>query len=115
MNDLVTTDTILNWLKEQVEHKNIISPDLYLDACTKLNLLISDEHDKLFDLQQRVAELKVEFIKADLSVAEAKTRVDATDTFKEMRKQEAKIGQIEEAIRIAKIRSRLKSNEMGNY
>ncbi len=115
MENLVTCDTILEWLKEQVEHKNIISPSLYLDACQKLNLLISDEHDKLFTLQKEVARQKIQWIEDGKSVAEAKTRVEGSQEYLYMKKQEAKIKQIEESIRIAKIRSRLKEGEFNNY
>src|SRR6185436_1217163 len=108
---LITCDLILNWLRDQVEQKREIAPSLYIDACTKLNLLLGNETDHLYDLQQKVSLIKVGLIEADKSVAEAKTRVEATEEYKQMKKQEAKIGQIEEAIRIAKIRARLKDNE----
>ena len=115
MDTLVTTDTILDWLKEQVEHKKQVSPHLYVDACTKLNILIGDEHDKLFDLQQKVAQERIKWIELDKSAAEAKMRVEADEIYRQYKKQEARIAQIEEAIRIAKIRAKLKDTEFGNY
>ena len=49
------------------------------------------------------------------SVAFAKTKVEAMDIFKEMKKQEAKVARIEEFIRISKIQARLKDSEIRNY
>jgi hypothetical protein len=107
----ITTDTIMGFLKENIEEKRPLFPEIFADAAAKLNVLIGDEVDLLADLQQKVAQLKVDLLEQDKSVAEAKVRVEATDEYKQMVKQSAKIKQIEEFIRIMKIRSRLKSDE----
>lgn len=112
---LVTCDLILNWLKEQVEQKRIVSPSTYVDACTKLNLLSGDEHDKLFGMQQEISGMKVIWMKEGDSVAAAKAKVEATDNYRMMKSQEAKIKRIEEAVRIMKIRARLKEGEFNGY
>jgi len=104
---MITTDTILEQLKKWVEDKHPISPDLWLDACAKLNVLKSDENDKLFDLQQEVALIKQDFIVNGKTVSYAKVMVEAGPTFKEMQKQKAKIEMIEEQIRISKIQARM--------
>ena len=114
MNELITTDTILGTLKSWVETKHPIDAHTWTDACQKLNILIGDEHDKLFVLQQTVAQKKLMWMETGDSVAGAKLRVEATDEYYQMKKQEARIGQIEEAIRIAKIQARLKDNEYRN-
>ncbi len=116
MAELVTVDTILNWLQEKIENKEPVAPGVYVEAAQKLNVLLSDEHARLFDLQQKVAQLKTDLIKFDgKSVAQSKTFIEATDTYREMQTQKAKIGRIEEFIRIAKISARLKDNEMRGY
>lgn len=108
---MVSTDTILEWLQDQVEQKLPIAPHLWLDASMKLLALLGGEHDKLFALQRAVAQEKLAAIEAGDSVAKAKVKVETTDTFVKMKQQEAKIGRIEEMIRLAKIQSRLKDNE----
>jgi hypothetical protein len=115
--ELVTTDLILGWLKETVENKLPISPHTWVDAALKLNVLVGDEHDKLFNLQQQVAQIKLTFLKEDekKNVSAAKMRTEASDTYREMRMQEGKIKQIEEFIRIAKLQARLKDSEMRGY
>lgn len=115
----VTIDLILDSLKGWVEDKREIAPHIWLNSAIKLNILLSDETDNLYDLAQKVAQLKVSFIEQDKSVAEAKARVECSEEYKEMKKQEARISMIEENIRLAKIMSRsgdfqLKS-PLGNY
>lgn len=115
MNDKVTTDTILDWLKESVEQKRPVDAHTWVEACQKMNVLISDENNKLFDLQQRVARMKVRIIESGSSVAKAKVYVEAEQEYKEMKKQEARIEQIQEAIRISKIQARLSNEEFKGY
>lgn len=115
MNDLITTDTILNALKERVENKVPVSPNMWIDAAEKLNILLGDEHDLLLDLQQKVAQMRADLIEGGDSVAKAKSKIEATDEHKEANRQRAKISRIEEMIRIAKIQARLKESEMRGY
>lgn len=110
----VTTDLILLTMKGWVEEKHPIDAHIWVDACQKLNVLIGDEHDKLFDLQQKVAQMKVTYIQEGDTVAKAKSKVEAEDVYRDMQKQKARIGQIEEFIRIAKLQARLKDNEYRN-
>lgn len=112
---MITTETILGHLKKQVEQKLPIPPSLWLEAAMKLNVLIGDEHEKLFELEQIVAQKRMESIAEGDSVAKADAKVEATDEFRLMRRQKAYIGQIEEQIRIAKAQAKLKDTEMSNY
>jgi tRNA G10 N-methylase Trm11 len=111
MTELITTSLILDTLKGWVEGKHPIDAHKWVDAAQKLNVLIGDEHDKLFDLQQKVAQMKVNYLTEGNTSAAAKSKVEATDLYREMRKQGARIEQIEEMIRIAKLQARLKDNE----
>lgn len=117
--ELVTTDTIIDFLQERVENKEPIHASIWLDAAQKLNILIGDEHDLLFDLQQQVANMKVRYYE-DIkegekpNVSKAKMYIETSDVYREMNKQKAKISRIEEFIRIAKIQARLKDTEYGN-
>ncbi len=114
-DEIVTTDLILSTLKEWVETKQPIAPHLWIDACSKLNILKGDEVKILFDLQQKVAIRKVALIENGDSVAKAKAKTDASDEYKFYKIQEAKIEMIDEQIRIAKIQSRVGSDEIRGY
>ena len=109
----VTTDIIIDRLTAWVESKTPISASTWVDAAAKLTLLLSEEHDKLFSLQQTIAKMKVEYLDDGKSSAEAKTRVEATDTYRYFLSQKAKIERIEEQVRLAKVQARLKDNEYG--
>jgi hypothetical protein len=60
--ELITTDKILNWLQIQVEQKLPVDAHTWLDACQKITVLLGDEHDKLFEMQQDLAMQKTAFI-----------------------------------------------------
>lgn len=104
--DKITSTTILQWFKNAVEEKRDLDPDLWLSAAHKLVIFLGDEEQKLYELQQEVAELKLKFYNEmeKPMVAAAEMRVEATDEFKEYRQQKAKINQLEEFIRVAKLR-----------
>jgi uncharacterized protein with PIN domain len=114
-DDLRTCDSILKWLKEQTENRNPISPHLYLEAATALNILSSNENDTLIDMESTLAVMKASAMSTEKTVAAAKVFIEALPEFGQVRKQRAKIEQIKEAIRIAKLTARLKSDELKNY
>ena len=115
MNELRTCESIIKYFYKKVQNKEIIPPEDWINGSQMANVLVGDETDKLFDLQQEVNILKREAIKSGDSVAKAKTVVESTDEYKEYCKQKAKIDQVTEFVRIAKLMSRLKSEEFRQY
>lgn len=109
MEELRTCDSILSWLKDQTENKRPISPHLYLEAATALNILSSDEVDKLIDMESELAKARAQI---GGTAAGAKIAVEALPLYGEARKQRAKIEMIKEAVRLAKRTAVLKSDEM---
>lgn len=116
MPELITTDTIMGYLQQAVEEKQVIPPSLWVEAAMKLNVLIGNETDKLYELQQQVADLKVTHITTDekRNVSKAKVFTEASNVYKDMKKQEAKVERIQEFIRLAKIQARLRDSELRN-
>lgn len=110
----VTIDLILDTLTKWVEERTPISPDLWVDSAQKLVLLSGDEADRLYELEQKVACMRVELLTGGMNATGAKMHVEASDEYKEARKLKAKIGRIEEIARISKLRARLASEEMRN-
>ncbi len=115
--ELITSDTIIDYLKNSVEQKLTIPPTAWLDAAVKLNLLLADEQESLFKLQQTVAQLKINFLNDDekRNVSKAKMMVEASEEFRLARNQEAKIERIIEFIRLAKVQSKISLSEMTGY
>lgn len=110
----ITLDKIMDTLEEYVREKHPISPAVWIDGAMKLNVLLSDEHDILYEMQQTVAKLKCDYLEKGYTVAASEVKIEATDTYKDMMRQKAKIGRVEELIRIAKLQSKLKYQEMEN-
>ena len=110
MNE-INVKNILEWLSDMVKSKKVLDAHTWVDTAQKLNVLIGDEHDRLFELEKQVAQAKMIHIEDKKSVSEAKLRIEATPLFREMQKQKSIIKQVEEMIRIAKLQARLKDNE----
>ena len=110
---MVNADTIISWLKESVENKRPISSSLWLDAALKLTVFVGDEQSKLFEHEQRVAEAKVACLDSQekKSVALADVMVRTLPVWLSYRKQEAKVEQIQELVRVAKKQAELSSWE----
>lgn len=110
-----TVDTIITNIKQIVSEKKTLSPHEFAEAAAYLNVLIGDETDKLFELESKLAQIRAEAIIAGDSVAKARALVEANPLYMEMQKQRAKIKQVEEFIRISKLRARLTNDEIKNY
>lgn len=117
MEEHITTDTILARLETAVENHEVIPPHKWLDAAQALNSLIGNEHDKLATLELEVNRKRLEFLNAmeKQSVARADLEVRATDLYRDYQLQKAKIGRIEEMIRISKKQAVMRNEEFGNY
>jgi hypothetical protein len=106
------TDVILNWIKDRVEQKKAdFDVNFWLEVAMKLTILLPDEIGKLYDYQKEVAQMRLDILggQEKRNVSEVKMRVEASDVYRDMKKQEAKIGQVEEIVRIAKIQARVNS------
>lgn len=114
MTEKITTDTILDTMKEWVETKTPVAPSTWVDAALKIAVLMSDETDRLYDLESEVAQMKAREME-DKTAAHADTIVRASEEYKEYRKQQARVKRIEEFIRIAKKQATLRDNEMSGY
>jgi hypothetical protein len=111
---MITVDSILTELSESAKEGQIFSPHLYLEKAGLLNALIGEESDKYYLLRQEVSKLIAVNVENGDSVAKAKMKSEASDLYRLMKQQESKLEQVQEAIRIAKKFSTLKSEEMRN-
>lgn len=104
MTEKITTDSILDWLKERVESKKPIPQDAWADAAFRLNLLLADEHVDLENLRSLVSNKKLAIMKAQdkKNVAAAELEIEASDDYRVMRIQEHRVDRIEEFIKLAK-------------
>lgn len=109
-----TCDKILEWYKQQAQLKLPIDPLQYLEMAEKLNAMLGDETDKLIDMDLELAQIREMEMTKQGAAAKAKLAVESHPKYAEARKQKAKIDRIQETIRLAKIHSRMKSDEYRN-
>lgn len=114
-DNLTTITSIIDWLTEIVKMKQTIDHHEWVKMAQRVNILIGDEHNKLFDLQQKVNQQKVQLIEQGKNVSTAKLMVEAGDDYKEMCKQKAFIERCNELIRLSKLQARLVNEELTNY
>lgn len=114
MPEPVTVETILGYLQRAIEEKLVVSPSVWIDAAQKLVVLMGAEHDTLCELEQEVSTIKLAYLEADPkhNVSAAKSKVQASDAYKKMRKQQLLCERLEEFIRVSKLRGRLMDSEM---
>ncbi len=106
----VTVDTILDFIKGRMEEKKAdFDTEFWMKAAMTLTILLPDEIGKLYDKQKEVSQMKINLLErqAKRNVSEANMIIEATDIYRDMRKQESRIKQIEEIVRIAKIQARI--------
>lgn len=108
-------ESIMTWLTEQVQSKQIISPQQYVEAAAYLNILKGEEDSKLIQLKSDVAKMRQDLLPRSKSVAEVKLIIEASDKYREMKLQEAYLERIEETIKISKLYARLKNDEVKHY
>ncbi len=107
MDKLVTIDKIIDWLTDQVEKKQPIDSHTWLEASQKMNVLLQEEQEKLFGLEQEVSLLRKVLLEEGKTVSYAKVMIESTNEFKQMKIQKAKIDRCLEMVRIAKLQARL--------
>ena len=113
----INTDLIIDTLKEWIEDKRPISPDLWVDSAMKLNVLLGNEMEELaqkeFELAQDASGMAASDVK--MSVAAIKLATAANPLSKEIALLKGKIKRGEELIRLAKLRARMVNEEIKNY
>jgi hypothetical protein len=111
MEEKITTDYIISQMHLMVEDKRPIAPSWWIDAAAKLNVLIGDDQDKLYELQSSLAKMKSAYIEEGKTSAAANALIEAEDEFLEMQKLKGKVKQVEEFIRISKIRAKMQDSD----
>lgn len=101
----ITVDTIIDFLRDKVEKKQAeYDPKVWIEAGLKLNLLLGAEQDKLADMYQEVAKLKLMWLEGQdkRNVSEAKVMVEASPEYTAWKKQDMKCRRVEEFVRLTK-------------
>lgn len=97
-------DKIFAFFREQLDSKKMLNPEVWQIAAMELNLCRGDEEGELHERRRKVAEKKIEILDSmeKKNVSEAELRVEATEEYEEMKRQETRCDQIIEFGRLAK-------------
>lgn len=115
MENKNTIDSILDGFRVMSEEKQPLDVNYWLEGCAKLVVLLSDEQNKLFLLEQILAEQKLKLLEEGKSAAYAKIAIESTNDYVEARKLEAKIDQVTEIVRIGKLQARMSNDNIRNH
>lgn len=99
-------------MNEKVSQNLPVSPHDWLHAALKISVLIGDDQNKLFDINQMIAREKETRIKNGENVSRAKAFVECLDAYKDACKLKAKVERAYEFIKCAKLYSRLSADEI---
>ena len=86
---------IIKYLTNAAENKQVLSAEDYLRAARSLVLFLGDEKDKLIELESKVSKMKLNLKQTTQEkVTSINLIVEASDEYKEAKKQKAKVEQI---------------------
>ena len=94
----MNSQEVISQIKDKLENRIPMSPVWFLERAEELIILQSDEKDLLAQLKKKVATQKMLMISSGKSVAYARESVQTTEEWLEMKRQEARVEQIEDLI-----------------
>jgi len=107
-----TVRTIIDKLAEWASQGKTVGPELWMNAASKLNVLLQGEQEELIDRKLAIAKLKASFMGEGDTAAKAKVKVEAMDEWAVLQKQAALIERTLETILLAKKNATLVSEMM---
>lgn len=107
-----TVRTIIDRLAAWAAEKRSIGPNVWMDAASKLNVLLQGEQEGYIDQKLAIAKLRAAFMADGDTAAAAKAKVEAMDEWATMQKRGALIERALEAILLAKKNATLASEMM---
>lgn len=109
-----TVQSIIDYLHGMAERKEPISPQMWMDASGKINVLLQTEQDRLADMEHELAKKRANLIAEGQTSAATKILIEADPLFLEARKLKGLIDRAVETIRIAKRNATLTSELIRN-
>lgn len=105
----VTARTITEALSKAFADRKSVSKETLLDAAMKLSVLALDEVAILTEMEMNLARKKVEMLEAQdkRNVSEVELRIEATEEYRDMKRQKAFVDSIEEMIHTSRLSAKL--------
>lgn len=107
-----TAHAIMETLERWAREKRPISAQEWMDAASKLNVLLQGEQELKFTMENSLAKMKAELLTNGQTSAAAKTYIEASEGWLLYKKQSSFVDRVLETIRIAKKNATLASDLM---
>lgn len=107
-----TVKSIMDTLAEWAAEKKSIGPQTWMEAASKLNVLLQGEVEKLVDMKLAISKLRAAYLADGKTSAYAKAQVEAMDEWAQLQKQAALVDRAKETILLAKKSATLASDLM---
>ena len=112
MENLNTFDTILAGFAKLAESKGVIDPHKWLEGAAKLSALMGNEMDTLIEMEHHIAVMRKEYLEKGNTATYSKMMIEATDEYKQVQHQKARIKNAQDTILICKKFATLTSDQM---
>ena len=109
--ELNRTDLIIADIEKNLNNGIPLSPDMYFEYAVRLNILYQGENDAYAEVYRESHKIMYESIKEGKSAAEAEAKMKASDVYSLVLRQKGRVSQVEEFIRLAKIRCQMVDRE----
>lgn len=112
--DQNSVQSIIDALAGMAERKEVIPPQTWMEAASKINVLLQGEQEKKYEMEHHLAQIKAEILGEGRTSAFAKSMVEATTDYLDYKKHTALIERAKETILLAKKNAQLASDLMRN-
>lgn len=102
-----TVQEVMEYLETIAETNDVVPPQEYVRCATLISLMLQNEQDKLYLMEQEVAKKRAELVMKGETAAYAKIVIEASDEYTEARKQKALVERALEVIKLAKKHAQL--------
>lgn len=105
----ITAKTITDALAKAFSEHKTVSKEKLLDGAMKLSVLALDEVAILTEMEMQLAKKKVGMLETQdkRNVSEVELRIEATEEYRDMKRQKAFVDSIEEMIHTARLSAKL--------
>lgn len=112
MDTLNTFGSVTEWLRKLATEKEVISPDVWLRGAVKLNVLLEEEVERLIVMEFMVSNMRKDLLSQGNSAVYSRMMIEASDEYKDVQIQKARISNANETIKLAKRYAQLASDQL---
>jgi hypothetical protein len=112
MDNINTFSSVTEWLRKLATEQEVISPDTWIRGAVKLNVLLEKEVEKLIAMEFAVANMRKDLLSQGNSAVYCRMMIEASEEYRDVQVQKAKISNANETIKLAKRYAQLSSDQL---